>query len=345
MPPGTRIRAINGRPATEVLAAMRLLTSGDGTDSTSVDRAIERDFALLHRRCFGPERVFDLTVEVEEDVLQHRIFALTGDETARTYKPKAPEFLPWYYESLREGRIGWLTLNTFTAATLQAEGVDVGRFLRGIRNRWNTDVPDMLVLDLRGADGPDIRLAEDVFGLVAKMPYRALRGMSIRSGLIPEAEQFVVPVPELQVSLRGGVGTDPRGMLVLKETDQRLALRQPSEKPFTGKVYVLVDGATQQAGALLAMLAKRSGRAVLVGEAVGSNAVSFCGGRALEVTLPRSGIRVNIPLVRFVPEGLATGAQDRGEAPHYHVVQRPWYLANGKDAARRALLLTLDELR
>lgn len=68
----------------------------------------------------------------------------------------------------------------------------------------------------------------------------------------------------------------------------------PLAKGFQGKVYVLVDGLTTGAGAAFVMMANRGGRARTVGEETGSNAASFCGGRELAITLPRSGCVLHI---------------------------------------------------
>ena len=84
----------------------------------------------------------------------------------------------------------------------------------------------------------------------------------------------------------------------------------------------------------MVMLAKRSGRARVIGEEVGTNAFSFTGGRELLVTLPNSGVRFTVPLIRYVPDGNCSGPVDHGEQPNYVVEQRPEGLARGRDTIR-----------
>ena len=116
-------------------------------------------------------------------------------------------------------------------------------------------------------------------------------------------------------------------------------------KAFGGKVYVVCDGATRDAAAAFVMLAKRQGRARIVGEEVGTNASSFTGGRELVVTLPNSNVRLCIPLVRYLPDGAPAGPMDHGEQPHYAVQPVAGGIAKGRDTVRTSLLVTIRELR
>ena len=111
------------------------------------------------------------------------------------------------------------------------------------------------------------------------------------------------------------------------------------------KLYVVCDGLTTGAGAAFVMLANRSGRARTVGEETGSNASSFCSGEVLEVTLPRSGCILHVPLKRYVPEGTPDGPMDRGEMPKYKVPQRPEDLPQGTDSVREALVHLITEMQ
>ncbi|MBK7288410.1 MAG: hypothetical protein IPI95_15735 [Flavobacteriales bacterium] len=201
------------------------------------------------------------------------------------------------------------------------------------------------MVDVRGAGGNDLGLAEQVFAMIAQAPYRVVKSISIRSGRVPDSYRYAAPAPDFFASVGAMYLPELKGRRELKPDDPRLMLVQPVSNAFQGKVYVVCDGLTTGAGAAFVMLANRSGRARTVGEETGSNASSFCSGEVLEVTLPRSGCILHVPLKRYVPEGTPDGPMDRGEMPKYKVPQRPEDLPQGTDSVREALVHLITEMQ
>jgi hypothetical protein len=169
--------------------------------------------------------------------------------------------------------------------------------------------------------------------------------MSVRSGNIPDSYKYAQPAPEFYASLGTDFMPEPNGRMGLKPDDPRLQMTSPEKDAFQGTVYVLCDGGTVDAAAALVMLAKRSHRATLVGEETGSNATSYCAGQVLQITLPRTGCILRLPLVRFVPDGNPGTDPARGELPDHVVTQLPNGLANGTDVVRNALVQLIGELQ
>jgi len=69
-----------------------------------------------------------------------------------------------------------------------------------------------------------------------------------------------------------------------------------SKRAYAGQVYLLVDEACSSATFYLARLAKECGMAVLAGSPTGGNQQGINGGTILFLTLPGSGIEVDIPV-------------------------------------------------
>ncbi|MFT3886094.1 MAG: S41 family peptidase [Flavobacteriales bacterium] len=214
-----------------------------------------------------------------------------------------------------------------------------------MRNGMAKDGTSTLVIDVRGAGGVDLGMAEQVFALIAQRPYRVIQNMMVRSAQAPGSYKYAAPADEFYAAVGGRYLPDLNGTMTLRPDDPRLEPVKNDPRAFADKVYVVCDGLTREAGAAFVMLAKRSGRARVVGEETGSNALSFCGGHELLITLPRTGCMLHVPLTRFVPDGLVSGPVDRGELPHHVVTQRPWGLAKGRDTVREALLEVIRELR
>jgi C-terminal processing protease CtpA/Prc len=75
----------------------------------------------------------------------------------------------------------------------------------------------------------------------------------------------------------------------------------PKEKVFAGKAYLLVGAENSSATFQLAYLAKLSGAATLVGQRTGGNLRGLNGGEIAWVTLPNSGVAIDIPLIASNP--------------------------------------------
>ena len=76
---------------------------------------------------------------------------------------------------------------------------------------------------------------------------------------------------------------------------------RPVPMPFSGKTYVLIGGENSSATFQLAYLIKLSGAATLIGQPTGGNLRGLNGGELTWVTLPHSGVAVDIPLIASNP--------------------------------------------
>ncbi len=345
LPTACELLRINGRTAAEVLALLRGAQVPEGADTTLLDRRIEQDFPLLYHRHVEAAKRFEVEFRSMDGVVGTReIFALTRDEMQQTHRPKGVGLAPWRLEEVAGTRTAWLTLATFNAEELLERRINPERFLSDALLALRKREVTTLVIDVRGASGIDPGMAEQVFAMVATQPYRVLKSMYVRSGIIPDSYRYADPAPDFFASAEGAYLPEHDGRRVLKADDPRLEKLQPAKEAFQGKVYVVGDGLTTGAAAAFVMLAKRSGRARTVGEETGSNATSFCGGRTMQFTLPNTACVLELPLTCFVPEGTPSGPADHGERPMYAVPQRAEDLAQGRDTVREALLLLIKEM-
>ncbi len=87
------------------------------------------------------------------------------------------------------------------------------------------------------------------------------------------------------------------GKFQLKSRPYAQRFIQPAGQPYAGKTYALVGPENSSATFVLADLLQRSGVATLVGQATGGNQRGLNGGQLTWVTLPHSGVAVDIPLL------------------------------------------------
>lgn len=346
LPEGCEILHINGQGAREILARLRSAQVPEGNNTTLLDRHIEDNFPELYRRHVEEANRFVVGYRTQQgEAREQEIFAMTKDEMRQTYRPKGIDLEPWRFEEMTATRSAWLTLATFEMGELDRRRINPERFLGNVANALRKSEAKTLVIDVRGASGHDLAMAERVFSLIAQKPYRVLQSMSIRNGRVPDSYRYAKPEPEFFAAVGGMYAAEINGRRELLSNDTRLMWLKPLSKAFEGKVYVVCDGATTGAAAAFMALSKRSARARTVGEEVGSNAASFCGGRTLEITLPNSGCVLSVPLVRYVLEGTPTGPTDHGEMPHYQVPRLVSDLASGRDTVRGALLQLIAEMQ
>jgi hypothetical protein len=346
VPPGSRILAINGHAASGLLDRFMRLVVADGSDTTFRHRTIEREFATLYHRCMGPSASFDIRFRDPEGLERtERLFAITAEEMRRSMPASEIVAVPWRSVIDEKTGVDWLTLSTLDRSELEAAGIKPQKFIEELSERLRQQDTKTLVIDVRGAGGTDLGVAEQVFKLIAQGPFRVVQQMSVRSASPPEAYAYALPQDEFYASVGANFLPDLNDAHTLRPDDPRLEHVQPSPKAFKGQVYLVQDGLTRDAGATLGMLARRTGRARIVGEECGSNAFSFCGGRELVITAPNTGMRFHIPLTRFVPDGSPSGPVDRGELPDHFAQQEPWGLVRGRDTVKTSLLQLIQELQ
>lgn len=346
IPRGSRIVSINGSSIEEMMEVLRNYVVADGRNQTLRDELIAAQWSAMIYNHLDQSDRFQLAYE-DPDGSQSEvpIIGMTRDEEALSSKPTGIELAPWHSTIHPDQDALWLSLESLEMAELEAAKVDPAKYLKALRKEMQRKNIKRLVIDVRGTGGQELAMAELVFSFIAQQEFRVVQDMSVRSVSLPTDYAHTNTQPAYYSTVADLFMPNGAGSYSVLPTDHRLEFIPPMRKPFTGKVHVVCDGGTRDAAAALVMIAKRTGRARTIGEETGSNALSFTGGRTLEVTLPNSGLRFPIPLVRYVPEGLCAGPQDRGEMPHHIVLPRAADLAKGRDTVKSALLQLFNELQ
>ena len=257
-----------------------------------------------------------------------------------------PSVLPsWRYNEYPEVGAVWLTLSTFDEKVLAAEGIRTDRFLKDLLAVLHDDGTKFLVVDVRGAGGAELHMAENIHALYATEPYRVVQNMFVRSTELPPGFAGNADSEAFYASAGAQFLPDRNDGFALRPDDVRLERLPPMAKPFAGRVFIVQDGSTREAGAALSILGHRSRRAKLVGEATGTNAFGFCGGRSISIAAPNTGLVLDIPLMRYIWDGAPAGPMDQGEQPDHRIRPSPGDIAKGGDPIKRSLLEFIRELQ
>jgi len=109
----------------------------------------------------------------------------------------------------------------------------------------------------------------------------------------------------------------------------------PKAPRFRGKVVVLVDASNSSATFVFAQMVKANRLGTLIGQTTGGNLRGINGGNFYFLTLPNSGIEIDLPLVAGVP---SVPQPDSGLKPDIEVSLTPADIASGRDVVlERAL--------
>jgi hypothetical protein len=199
-----------------------------------------------------------------------------------------------------ENNMGILTLPTFS---FWRSKFDWAKFLDKAFAELNAKKVPHLIIDIRRNEGGDGAINRAILSHLVRTPFTW-----------PATQSFVAyeRTPDVLVKHLDtwDVSFFDRTGRVEKISDRRYRYKTPSiadrtitptATPYSGKTLMLVSGENSSATFQLAYLAKLSGAAKLIGQSTGGNLRGLNGGELAWVTLPNSGVAVDIPLVSSVP--------------------------------------------
>lgn len=342
---GDELTAINGRAVGAIIDELKPYLRADGSSDgkrlsllgAAVDPSLfDLYFPLLHP---PGEEGYLLTLRTggRGPTRQVRVRPLTVEarKEALAKAGAAPPPEDWTFQ-IDEG-LGVLTLPTFAFWRSKFDW-------RGFLDRSFAELRERkvrnLVIDLRRNEGGDSAIRD------ALLAYLAPRPLSLED-YAPRVRYETVP-PELASHLdtwdrsffarTGRVRRVDERMLEPTDLVKPQATLQPVAEPYTGRTFVLIGPVNSSASFAFANVVKRERLATLVGQTTGGNQRGLNGGQIAWLTLPHSGIAVDIPLVAWVAR---TPRPDAGVTPDISVTRRLEALAAGKDLemeAVRALL-------
>jgi hypothetical protein len=330
---GAELLAVDGRPVAAIAAALLPYLRADGvgpdTEATKTAQldsgvnggAMDRLFPLLMpptlRQREGRWRlsVRDTPAQPPREV---EVAAVT--QAARELALPAPGEA-WTLKI--EGDTAVLTLPTFG---FWRSTFDPLAFLRQAFERIQ-DVP-YLVIDQRRNEGGDDAIGRALLAYLLRAPYTqpAMHGESAYERVPYVLARWLDTWDFGFFDRTGQVTRGPGRNWLLPATPPRRI--EPVAAPYRGRTAVLVGPQNTSAGYLLARDLKLSRAATLVGQATGGNLRGLNGGQLAWLTLPASGVAVDIPLLAAVTEG---DVPDSGVQPDVRVVPRWADIAAGID--------------
>lgn len=218
---------------------------------------------------------------------------LTADDASRDAKVQA-----WRFQI--EGRRAIMTLPTFS---VYREGLDWRRFFALHFAEMRKQHVEHLVIDIRDNEGGDGAIGLELLSYLIDTPHTDREDQSVTTyERVPYGLARYLDTWDFGFFDRTGQ-VDPildgpqAGRLRFRPKAATPRRVEPKPERFRGHVFLLVGPENSSAAFSLALLTQQYKAAVLVGQPTGGNLRGLNGGQLAWVTLPHSGVAVDIPLL------------------------------------------------
>jgi len=316
---GMEVVAINGTPMAELVRIISPYIPTDGFNQTSTYEWLGWQFSLMYRMVFGPHDQFRLQVagsngEVQTLALESVRYTRFKAKYAQLDSPKLT-FKKQFYESVNDS-VAYMAINTFSMDAKTYEP-----WLKEQFTKIKSDGVKHLILDIQANGGGTEGNENLLVSYLVDEPFQkyAYVSMATKPYLKREDSKSMV---EDKWELAEGEAR--RGAYTLQSNYfSDLGFEDPDPAlRYKGKLYVLTSGQTFSGGAEFASMIKMTDRGTMIGHETGGVYEGNVSGYAQTIKLPKSKIKVSLPIVHFCINAFPE-VKSRGVMPDYEVPQDP----------------------
>ncbi|MEO0733244.1 MAG: S41 family peptidase [Bacteroidota bacterium] len=304
IPLGSEILRINGQKTTELFQSLLPYFERDGKNENLPARELSSLFMDYYGFLYEEPDTFTLQLKLGNGaekqvvlpaekwpVLEKRVAAYWAERNVG----KSPQ-LPLGF-TVTDGA-GYLRVSTFNPGKLRRAKQSSGSFFRKVFTQLREKKIDQLVIDLRGnGGGSDIEVIT-LLRYLLPSPFQLYDELSVASLTVPDHQYY--PTDNLRKAEKAARKVYvPVGDRFLDQKSPAVRITEPEQEVFRGKIYVLIDERTASAAGDFCGALQHRGRATFVGRETGGNANVNGGGFRPTLVLPNSGLRVDIPTLRY----------------------------------------------
>lgn len=301
IPVGSRILSINGQDAQALLDELLSMEPRDGRIQTGAMRECAAEcYAVQRQRIRGNETSFLVQYQTPDGIARQATLTPhpMRDRPATPPRKRRVASLDWLAPGL-----AYLDVPSFSNRIYRENGTTFRSTMQRLFEDLQRGRAGKLILDLRQNGGGSEPNESILFSYLVETPLRKYAAVETRgqrisvttaSGQVFEQEVFDEDEINFQRELPDGrltrLNVPPEGLMSHWE---------PSDPVFRGQLVILVSGRTFSGGAELASMLYHAHRGVFVGEEVGGAHEGNTSGYGWELTLPNSGVKLDIPMLQF----------------------------------------------
>jgi hypothetical protein len=306
---GDEVMALGGVPARDIAARMMPYLRADGSSDGKRLRQLNHDrfdfsqmdivWPLLMPPQLG---AYSVALKREGRELSASVNAITLDARKKAFVAQGivEPSDAWTFRIDAPRNAGVLSLPTFS---FWRSKFDWKAFLKESFAELNAKRVPNLIIDIRDNEGGDGAISGEIVSYLLAAPFQLANDQ-------PTTAYERVPYPivkyldtwDYSFFDRTGqvttIASGPQaGLYSVTARAKQSPTIVPAAQTYAGKTFVLIGPENSSATFQFAKLVKESRAATLVGEPTGGNMRGLNGGQLLWVTLPNSGVAVDIPLL------------------------------------------------
>src|SRR3989338_4573641 len=195
-----------------------------------------------------------------------------------------------------------LTFRTFSNSDFEEFNMNFETFVDSSFMEISKRKSDNLIIDMRDNGGGSEGNEDYLFSYLTDRPYTKYKHVELSNFSFSFLDFTDYSGMEDKLDLENELKTEheklPNGKIYRKAG---LYTPEPlKSNPFKGNMYVLTSGWTYSGGAEFSTLMKEYTKAIFIGEETGGGYYGNTSGTSLELTLPNTKLKIDIPILRFV---------------------------------------------
>ena len=330
---GAEITAINGKKMESVLKDMEIFSIKDGENMQAAEYRQKWMFPFAFVLLYGDTATYQIdfmeTSGRKSTIILNGMTDKAADKLRMAEMKKSPPLSPFRYKQIDSLSTAILTIDQF-------QGKKISKFLKTSYGHLERANIENLVIDVRRNGGGDDEFGALLYSYIAKEQFNYYDHLEIT---IDNPTDTIFKYGELEPFIAKGFKRHQfqdknNGFLDLEPSlhpNLKNAPFQPKKNGFQKNVYILIGEECFSATTEFCAIVHANKRATFIGRETGG---CYCGNTSysmFNLTLPNSGLRAFIPLVRYYM-AVKTCPFGRGIQPDYPVEKSILNMVNNKDA-------------
>jgi hypothetical protein len=322
---GLEVLSINGNPVGAIVEKMLQSFFSDGNSRTFQYIEMSRYFSAYYANlCEAPDSFLLVCREGKNQVT---LTFPAVDKSVVDRCEKHTEVRPPYSLTYPAEKTALLTITSFW---MDAPGEHYKQFLKHSFAEINARGIQQLVIDVRDNEGGIDSRGSLLLSYLMDKEFRYYDRLETTTDKKYSFSEYA-HLPRFYGILRLLTSRTETGNYAWKH-NSNLKIQKPQKHPYSGKVYVLINGASFSVTSEFAAVTHYLKRAVFIGEETGGGYYGNNSGTFVIVTLPNSRLNLGIPMLAYYMAVKDYPHTDRGIIPDHEVRPGIRDLLEGKDA-------------